>query len=257
MPSPYNPARRNRNIGTAKQGLGRDNRLVIPNRRHNLHWLDRVGEHEIFDLIVAGREVRFIVEATAGGCIHACSIADVAHILVGLPASDWSGINIIVLKQPTRKQRLLSPVWGRLLYFAEVATAAGRVLGQGPAIYLDAVEVDKVMAWRTSLDPDDAAELKRLEADGHRIERVGRKYNIIITADSARRTQLYRTLPHEIGHWFDWLAKVEEPAARGLHRADLETAYFARPNHEREAFANRYAAEQRARLEEIKAIPFD
>lgn len=256
MQSHRNPTRRNRNIGTAKQGHGQNNSLVIPQRTDGLHWLDRVGDCRVEDRSIAGREVRFIVEENALNCVHPCSVRDVAHVLDALPQSDWIGLKTFFLRQPTRKQLTLAPVWGRLLYFAEITTAKGQVLSEGPCVFLDAIEDGHTMSWSTSLDPDDTQELERLREDGHDVQRSGRRFDISISATSARNTQLYRTLLHEIGHWFDWLTKVEQPAASGGAWEDLEREYLARPKAEREAFAHRYASSQRERLEAMGIIPF-
>lgn len=179
------------------------------------HWLDHIGSHSIVDKTIGRVSVRFIIEDTLSGCIHPCSVADVSHILEQLSSSDWSGLKTFIFRQPTRKQLVLSPVWGRLQYYARPTTHAGKVLCEGPAIVLEAVEIGKPIVWRTSLGPDDAEELERLREDGHLINRVGKRHLIEVSANSARQTQLYRTLLHEIGHWFDWLSKVEEPSARG------------------------------------------
>jgi hypothetical protein len=119
------------------------------------------------------------------------------------------------------------------------------------------MQVNKPMVWTTSLDPDDSQELDRLRTDGHDVQRVGRKIAITPSGSSARNTQLYRTLLHEVGHWFDWLSKVEKPAANGGDWENLERAYFSRPKAEREAFAHRYSEVQRAALEGKGAIPFE
>lgn len=257
MQSHRNPTRRNRNIGTAKQGRGQNNALVIPDRSDGLYWLERIGDYRVEERSIANRVVRFVIEANAMDCIHPCTVADVARILEALPQSDWPGLQTFFFRQPTRKQFVLSPVWGRLLYYSEISTTNGKVLAQGPVIFLDAIQVEKIMIWSTSLDPDYSQELDRLRDDGHVIQRSGHKFKISVTASSARNTQLYRTLLHEIGHWFDWLSKVEEPAAKGGDRDSLEMAYFARPKAEREAFAHRYADTQRMLLEANGIIPFD
>lgn len=252
-----NPTRRNRNIGTARQGHGQNNSLVIPMRSDGQHWLDEIGSHQIVEATVNNIEVRFIVEKTITGCIHPCTIADVSRVLEQLPKTDWVGLRTIIFRQPTRKQLMLSPVWGRLVYFARPTSRSGKVLSEGPAIFLEATEIGRPIVWRTSLDPEDADELQRLREDGHLINRVGKKHVIEVSAYSARQTQLYRTLLHEMGHWFDWLSKVEEPAARGEDFATLEERYFARPKYEREAFAHRYAEQQRLTLEATGIIPFE
>lgn len=257
MQSHRNPTRRNRNIGTSKQGHGQDNSLVIPERPDGRYWLDSIGECQIEDHVVANRSVRFIVERNALGCVHPCSVQDVVWMLKALPQSDWAGLDTIVFRQPTRKQLTLSPVWGRLLYFSEVATAKGQRLASGPAVILDAIEPDTTIKWSTSLDPDNFKELERLIEDGHQVQRSGRKFNITVSTLSARNTQLYRTLLHEIGHWFDWLSKVEGPASKGEDWERLEQSYFSRPKAEREAFAHRYAGEQRELLTSKGIIPFE
>lgn len=251
-----NPTRRNRNIGTAKQGFGQDNELVIPDRLNAPYWLCRIGTCKIEEREVAGRKVRFVIEANALGCVHPCTVSDVLHILKALPQSDLAGLQTIVFRQPTRKQLILSPAWGRLLYDTEISTSSGKTLATGPVIFLDAVKPDRVIVWSTSLDPDRSQELDRLRHDGHEIQRLGNKFNISVSVTSARNTQLYRTLLHEIGHWFDWLSKVEQPVTRGGDRESLEETYFARPKSERESFAHRYADAQRVILENKGIIPF-
>ena len=257
MSSHRNPTRRNRNIGTAKQGHGSDNSLVIPEKPDGRNWLNLMGKCTVEDRQVAGRNVRFIVEENALGCIHPCSIADVVRVLEFLPQSDWVGIQTFVFRQPTRKQLTLSSAWGRLLYYADITTEAGRLLAEGPVIFLEAVDLEHTITWSTFLSPDLSEELERLRSDGHNVKRTGRRYKIEVSAGSARNTQLYRTLLHEVGHWFDWLSKVEEPDARGESWIKHFEAYFARPASEREAFAHRYADQQYARLLEEGLIPFD
>ena len=78
------------------------------------------------------------------------------------------------------------------------------------------------------------------------------------TLESVRRTQLYRTLPHEIGHYVDYLRSVEEPSRDDLDkRFQLDTQYHNRPLKEREAFAHRYADEFRQRMADESRLPFD
>jgi len=124
-------------------------------------------------------------------------------------------------------------------------------------ILLDAIEANCVIDWSAGLGPDDQAELARLRADGHGVERVGSRFRIRIAPDSARRTQLFRTLLHEIGHWFDWLEKVESAAMRGENFETLVEHYFARPQAEREAFAHRYANIMSNKLTSAGVIPFE
>lgn len=178
-------------------------------------------------------------------------------MLANIPMVDWEGLETFVLRQSTRKQRILSPAWGRLLYDADLGLPGRATKRMGPAVLLEAVDCAAKLEWSSSLDPDDQAELERLKQDGHAIERVGRRHVISTNVAATRATQLYRTLLHEIGHWVDWLEKVERPAARGGDFDSLYEAYFQRPKDEREAFAHRYADEARERLQRFGVMPFD
>ncbi len=238
----YNPARRNRNIGTAAQGHGADNRLTIPwpANEERVRY-ETLGAHRRLKVMVQGVEMLFVVEANSGGCVHPCSVADVVEILKGLPRTDWSDLAAIVLRQPRRKERILSPVWGRFAYSASLGARGRPLFALGPTVFLEAVDLARPIEWSVGLDPEDQQELERLAADGHAVRREGGRWRIEVTAASARATQLYRTLPHEIGHHVDWLTKVERaPAGVGTWE-EREEAFFARPRQEREAFAHRYA----------------
>jgi hypothetical protein len=77
MKAGFNPARRNRNIGTSKQGHGQNNRLVIPDIcLRERRWAEQLNSHQQFQRVVSGREVIFIVEEVSGGCTHSCTIED-------------------------------------------------------------------------------------------------------------------------------------------------------------------------------------
>ena len=240
-----NPSRRNRNIGTSRQGHGQNNRLVIPSRRECFSALDRIGHYRKEERQIEGLSVSFIVEETSANSVHPCTVDDVARVLGLIPASDWAGIRTVVFRQPTRKQAILSPAWGRLRYAGELSTGRNQVVATGPMILFDAINENLSITWSASLDPHSQAELDRLRVDGHAVERTSRSYVINVTPSSARNTQLYRTLFHEVGHWFDWLEKVEQPARRGEPYDDLIDSYFTRPIGEREAFAHRYADDLR------------
>src|SRR5688572_8501323 len=104
-----NPTRRNRNIGTAKQGHGLNNRMVVPQRWDAPFYTTLRGA-----IAVARGKWTFLVEPARTPFVHACTIDDVAHVLAMAPPKDVAAIDLIVLRQPTRKQRMLEPVWGRL-----------------------------------------------------------------------------------------------------------------------------------------------
>lgn len=250
-----NPTRRNRNIGTAKQGYGQDNRLVVPTRHEHLFAFQCIGRYQVVKRQIEGECVNFIIEELNTNWVHSCTVDDVATVLSLIPAPDWVGIKTIIFRQPTRKQAIINSVWGRLSYDGEVFNSRNQVVASGPMIFLDAIDEGARLRRSTSLGPSDLAELDRLREDGHTIERVGRTYMIEVTLASARNTQLYRTLLHEVGHWCDWLEKVEEPCRRGEPYYELEERYFARPTAERETFAHRYADNLRKQLSDAGRIP--
>ena len=207
---------------------------------------------------MAGRKLTFLIEENSGGCIHACSVADVCEIFKCTPFADWDGLETIVFRQPSKKQRILNSVWGRMYYYATIGRSTGKYLAESPAIFLEAQPKGGKLVWSTSLTPEDTEELQRLREDGHGISRVGRKYIIQTNEKSTRHTQLFRTLLHEVGHWVDYLEKVERPEAAGVESFDtLNDRYFSRPKQEREAFAHRYADELGNKLKKFGLLPFD
>ena len=187
---------------------------------------------------IRGRRTWFFVEPPTRDCCYACTVDDVARLLSEVPVDDWAGISSIVFRQPTRRQDLLRPVWGRVVFDTTVAGVSGS------AIHLDAQDPRQEIRWSPSLGPDDQKELSALAADGHRVTRSRRWWSIRPTFDSTRATLLYRTLLHEIGHHVDWCRATPE-------------LYFKRPLQERERSADRYAMALRTELERRGVIPFD
>lgn len=254
-----NPTRRSRNIGTSKQGHGQNNEMVIPQSWHTDRLAQQtIGKFKKVEKSLAGRKLTFLIEENSGGCIHACSVADVCEIFKNIPVADWDGLETIVFRQPSKKQRILNSVWGRMYYYATIGRSTGKYLAESPAIFLEAQPKGGKLVWSTSLTPEDTEELQRLREDGHGISRVGRKYIIQTNEKSTRHTQLFRTLLHEVGHWVDYLEKVERPEAAGVESFDtLNDRYFSRPKQEREAFAHRYADELGNKLKKFGLLPFD
>lgn len=255
----FNATKRNRNIGTAKQGHGQENYMTIPESWHSSRtYKEVIGNCKKVERKFASRTLTFLIEENNSNCEHFCTVSDVCEIFKHIPWADWAGLDTIVFRQPTKKQRIMSPVWGSLMYFAETGQVNKPDLAKGPTIILEAKQPNDKYTWPTSLGADDTEELERLKNDGHIIERIGKKYIINTNADATRHTQLFRTLIHEVGHWVDYLQKVERPVAKGLDSFDmLNDLYFARPRDEREAFAHRYADELREKLYKTGIIPFD
>jgi hypothetical protein len=243
--SGWDARRRNKNIGTAQSGRGQNNRMSIPERWIGAKWIqfhEKLNNPVTFKRIIKTHEIRFLVEPVQPGFFHACTPDDIVQILELLPQKHIEGINLIVLRQPKRKERILDLVWGRLRYWTEIQQYSG------VAIHIEAQAVDGISYWSKSLVPEDFQELERLEEDGHQIISEARRYVIQMTAESIRATQLYRTLPHEIGHYVDYLLNTDEEGDCDL--------FWSKPSKDKEDFAHRYAREFVEREKKAGNIPF-
>ena len=259
MKSGYNPVRRNRNIGTAKQGHGRVNAMTIPLVCNAARiWWENLGPHVVVKRSVGSCEITFLVERTRKDCVHACTVDDVCYVLALVPVSDMESLDTVVMRQSTRKQELVDPAWGRLAYSADIGRPGRKLRHSGPALFLEATNSTMMWKWSRKLCPEDFLKLEHLRADGHHVTDTGKHFVFQSSLESIRATQLYRTLPHEIGHWVDWLEKVVRPARDNFDLYDvLSDRYFARPDQERELFAHQYADALRKRLTAEGRIPFE
>jgi hypothetical protein len=238
MQSGRNATRRNRNIGTAKQGHGQDNNLTIPLRSHPTltFYYENLKNFKSVTRALGNGSFTFLIEETRADCYHACTVDDIAHVLKFVPAADLAGLNLIVLRQPKYKEEILKPAWGRWFPFVEIGKY------QGAALLLEAANTTNPLLWKKSLTPDDEKELERLQEDGHIITTTKRHYVISATLETIRQTQLYRTLLHEIGHHVDY---------------SRDPDMFERKNRaEKEAFAHRYAKTLREDFLKRNIIPF-
>jgi len=245
----WNPTKRNRNIGTNKAGRGQDNRLVIPS-----HWTDfrvfwsRLQNPIHFEL----GGFTFLVEPCTEGFAHSVTVHDIARVLRLLPHDDVARIRIIALRQPTKKQRILSSVWGRLAYFADFGET------EGPAVILEAQRLHCAYDYPKSLSPDAAEELECIRNDGHEVTQERRAWKVATSPAAVRQTQLFRTLPHEVGHYVQYDREVRQAAQGDPDELDrLNDLYFTKPTRDKEDFAHRYAREFMERMREAGECPFE
>ena len=250
----WNPTRRNRNIGTEKSGLSQNNKLVVPER-----WVDfkvfweRLSNPIVCPIEVQGHRINLFVEAPRVGSVHASTPQDIIKVLEQVTQEHLKQVEVVVLRQPKKKEEILKPVWGRFVYYADLGKYSG------PGVYLEAVEIGKVLKWGNNLTPFENKELELLRADGHRIEKVKRGYDIYTTPETVRNTQLFRTLPHEIGHAVDYLTNSLNPSISASTESDSEyisNAYNSKPKKDKEEYANRYAREFYQKCVEQKKLPF-
>jgi hypothetical protein len=233
--------------------------MRIPAICHNERiWWEQLGKYTVSYRQVGDRDIQFIVEETTEGFVHSCTVDDLCRILQLAPPGDWEGLQTFLLRQPTRKENLLEPSWGRLAHAAEIGQPNKPDIYQGPALILEAINPHASFKWSKSLSPSAKQELDRLKRDGNLVQDHGKYFLISPDINSARATQLYRTVLHEIGHWVEWLERVERPSSPDANSlVDLLDAYWARPSREREAYAHKYADALRTRLYEDGKIPFD
>ena len=251
----YNPIRRNRNIGTAKQGHGQNNKLTIPEPcATSKTFLERLGNYEKFERTINGHDFLFVIEQTRESSKHACTINDIEKIIAQIASSDYGDLKLIILRQPKRKEETLSPVWGRLIYSYEFEN------DYFPAIILEAVDYSKKLKWVKKLSIDSQKELERLKADGHPIIQTERFFTADFKPENVRNTQLYRTLLHEFGHYVHYLQIVKRPAIEdeSMEKWELRNSYYFKISPvEKEKFAHKYADTLRQRMIDNNIIPFN
>lgn len=206
-----------------------------------------------------GRELPYFIEETRQDCVHACTVADIVNVLNHIPPEDYSSLAAIVLRQPKRKEEILHSVWGRMAYSANVGRPQDGATS-GPVVILEALTPDRIW-WRDrSMGPAAAAEMEKLAGDGHKLTPTRGRIKIESSLEATRSTQLYRTLPHEIGHLVDYATKVPEAdESKGIsfdRHFELWEKFWQRPSQEKEAFAHRYADEFRSRLFASGQLPF-
>ncbi len=249
----WNCTRRNRNIGTEKQGYSKNNKLVIPWALHDerVFW-EKLCQPVKIKKQINNHEITFFVEPTQTGFYHACTIEDIEKVLSFIPKKHIQEIDIIVLRQPKKKEIILQPCWGRLAYWAVIGKC------ESPAIFIEAQNHNGILKWSKSVTPEKKTELARLEQDGYKIELTKRNYVIHQDIASVRNTQLYRTLPHEIGHYVDYLVNVLEPSRKSDDNlfVGFSDLYDAKPVRDKEIFAHRYADEFRKRMLGKNIFPF-
>lgn len=250
-----NPARRNRNIGTENQGFNQNNKLTISTPYGDTKiFHERLTEYFKETRIINNHEFVFVVEQTRENSIHCCSINDIEKIIEQIPSKDYGNLKLIILRQPKRKEEILSPVWGRLSYYYEFE-------GENhPAIILDSIDLTRRLKWNKKLKIDDQQEFERLKADGHAFEETKRDYIVNFEFNPSRNTQLYRTLPHEFGHYVHYLEVIERPEIENEEYEDWEKRfdyYFKISKDEKEKFAHKYADKLKEKLIEKQIIPFE
>lgn len=251
-----NATRRNRNIGTSKQGHGQNNKLYICESYYNSkRFYEQLTDYDKYPISINEHDFIIIVEKTRGDSFHACSIADIEYIIKNIPVKDYGDLKFIVLRQPKKKEEILSKVWGRLIYSYEFEKE------YFPAIIIEAIDISKKFKFTKKRSVDCQKELERLKSDGHIIIEDKRFYTAEITLENVRNTQLYRTLLHEFGHYVHFYETVEKPFILNQNEEtkEINENYYYKqiPKSEKEKFAHNYADKLRKELIDKNIIPFN
>ncbi|MEM6890148.1 MAG: hypothetical protein AAF636_18735 [Pseudomonadota bacterium] len=252
----WRPERRNRNIGTKSSGYSKSNDMRIPES-----WLDKYGNCSLFwsrveldyvqEVSIGNFRVKILYDKPHEGCSYGCSPADAVKLLNLVAGSVPAMPDIIAFRQPTRKQRQQSPVWGRFLYLAEFGKY------EGTAIVLESQELGASLKRCKNMTLEDRAEYDRLRDDGHSFVETKRHYEAFLTEEGIRNTKLYRTLLHELGHFVEYYQKVLfKETALDPDQDVAEELYFSGPTSEREVFAHRFAGNISRSLIADGKIPF-
>ena len=201
-----NPIRRNKNIGTVKQGYRKQNRFVIPESWHSdLQYFEKMDKYNSVSKIVNEKEYHFVIENTRSNCCHACTVDDLIKMISFIPIDSLKDLSLIILRQPKKKEDTLFPVWGRLRYYHEIDAYSGS------AIILEAVDFTKKLKRSKRLSPEGQKEFQRLKKDGYKFIESKRDFIAAYDIETVRATHLYRTFLHEIGHYKQYLECVKNP----------------------------------------------
>ena len=226
--------------------------LVIPRLRNERAFWGRFHGLVSVERRIPGGGITVLVEPCRKGSIHAVTVDDIAKLLELIPVADRAPVAWVILRQPKRKEHVLSSVWGRYIPHAEF----GR--GSGSAVILESQTPAQPVRWSKNLAPFERQELELLESEGHEVVETRRDYVIRSGMEAIRTTQLFRTLPHEIGHSVQYQLEVNARPGQGarerVRRLDL---YRSKSRVDKERFAERYAGEFVARQRALGAIPFD
>ncbi len=116
----WNPTRRNRNIGTEKSGYSQNNKFVVPERWQDfkVFW-ERIVDPVIFPICINQHEITMLIEPTLKGYVHAVTPQDIIRILNLVELEHLEEIELIVLRQPKKKEEILKPAWG-VLYIMQI-----------------------------------------------------------------------------------------------------------------------------------------
>ena len=104
--SGWNPARRNRNIGTEKSGHSRNNKFVVPDRWSDYKvFYERLVSPVACPVGIKGPKLNILVEAPTQGSVHSSTPQDIIRVLGLVTQEHLEEIDMVVLRQPKEKKK--------------------------------------------------------------------------------------------------------------------------------------------------------
>jgi len=208
----------------------------------------------VTEIDVHGKSVTVVTDRLRKGYSFACSVEDIQLVLNALPKKDVDGIGLVALHQQSSKENTFRSFWGCINWITDFRGYSG------PTIALSAFEHAKPqLTWGRKLSPQEQAELERLRTIGFKVEESRKAYKIYLDLKTVRRYQLLYTLPHEVGHWVDYLRLVVEPAKASSDPDETEYQLFdkfftKRPTKDKEDAAWRYVKEVSPILKRLESL---
>ncbi len=243
--------KRNRNIGTAKQGYGRNNKFSIPQPSDTgLYFYERLQGISIEIIKVHGKNITVILEDLNKDFYYSFSPEEAQQILNNLPEEDLIGLGYLIFRQPKRKELILSRAWGRLIYSFEFQNV------RSPAIIMEAIENTLTLSFPKKQSVELNLEFELLKKDGLCFTLEKREHIAEIDKEKMKSIQI-RTLLHEIGHYVHFLEVVERPGNEDEEHElweERNDSYFSIPVYNKEIVANKYAMKHKSRLKQIGII---
>lgn len=209
----YNAVKRNRNIGTKKSGFKKQSNYKIPDKFLSESY-SKADKSQVF---VHNRPITFYIDKLKNGYDHACTIEEVISVLNQLPAEDVCGIKNIYFHQPSRKKEIFTPMWGSLRYYAGPNFS--------PIIIINAQKIPFVYKSNLEVIPFWKDELEFLKKNCESYTLTKRKHILVFQKEHIKQIQLYRTVPHEIGHWVDFKMGMEDLPFEEKERRANQYAY--------------------------------
>ena len=177
--------------------FSQNNKLKISTPYRTLKsFYERIEKYQTEIRVINDHEFLFITEETRQDCFHSCSVEDLIKIIHHIPKDDYGDLRFIILRQPKRKEEIISSVWGRLIYSFDFENE------YFAAIILDYIDINKKLIWFKKQTIEDQKEFSRLKQDGHIFMENKRAFISELKLEVSRNTQLTERYYMNLGIMF-------------------------------------------------------